>query len=207
MAIIEDVPAVEVQRRLAPAYGESWAHVADMLLDSPHDAATIATLVSEHRRDGGFEKPVLWVHDDEDNRDSVLDGMHRTIAAATIGGTVALHEGWIVETPPVDMLRVEFEVDMPGPGDDPGDVTDDVFSLLRSFRLPGGPWVTCDLMGGAGDRFEAIWYCPESLSDALAAGLVARAAAHGGRLTVFGVERDDLDDDIDDIDDDEMDGP
>ena len=66
--------------------------------------------MSEHRRDGGFEQPVLWAHDDEDGVDSVLDGMHRTIAAATIGGTVALHEGWIVETPPVAMLRVEFEV-------------------------------------------------------------------------------------------------
>lgn len=72
MAIIEDVPAVDAQRRLAPAYGESWAHVTNTLLANPPEAATIATLVSEHRRDGGFERPVLWVHDDEDGVESYL---------------------------------------------------------------------------------------------------------------------------------------
>ncbi len=56
------------------------------------------------------------------------------------------------------------------------------FDLLRSFRLPGGPWVSADVMGGQGSTFEAIWYCPAANAGSLARELIDRVRGEGGRL-------------------------
>lgn len=182
---VEHVPVGEARRRLAPACGGSWDEATAVLLSGRFSAATVEALVDEYRRGGGFETPVLWVSDDEDGVDRVLDGMHRMVAASLVNGVVGLHEGWLTDRPAPDMVHVVFEVDLPHPGDP--EAMEVAFDLLRSFRLPDGPWVTADVMGGQGSTFEAIWYCPAANAGGLVRELIERVRREGGRLRPMAV--------------------
>jgi hypothetical protein len=137
-------------------------------------------LVDEYRRDGAFETPVLWVRDDEDGVDRLLDGMHRMVAASLVDGIVDLHEGWLTGRRVPDLVHVVFELDLPQAEDT--ETMDVAFDLLRTFRLPGGSWVTADVMGGRETTFEATWYCPAASSGKLARELVERTRRAGGQL-------------------------
>ena len=178
--IVELVQIAEARQRLAPAHGRSWDEATAGLLSGRFSAATIESLVDEYRRGGGFEKPVLWVSDDEDGVDRVLDGMHRMVAASLVNGVVGLHNGWLTDGPEPDMVDVTFELDLPSAGE--ADVMDMAFDLLRSFRLPAGPWVTADAMSGRGSTYEATWYCPARSAGTLARELIVRTRRAGGRL-------------------------
>jgi hypothetical protein len=186
--IIERVPVAEARRRLAPACGESWEEATADRLSGRFSAATVEALVDEYRRDGGFEAPVLWVSDDEDGVDRVLDGMHRMVAASLVNGVVDLHEGWLTDRRAPDMVHVTFDLVLPHADD--AEAIDVVFDLLRSFRLPGGSWVTADVMRGQGSMFEATWYCPAASAGKLARELIERTRRAGGRLrpTAVGIE-------------------
>lgn len=184
--VIQHVPVAEARRRLAPAYGGSWDEAAVDLLSGRFSAATVEALADEYRRDSGFKEPVLWVGDDEDGVDRVLDGMHRMVAASLVTGVVGLHEGWLTDRAAPDMVRVVFELDPPRASDT--EAMELAFGLLRSFRLPDGPSVTADVMGGQRSTFEAIWYCPAANAGSLARELIDRVRREGGRLRPIAVE-------------------
>jgi hypothetical protein len=183
--LIERIAVAEARRLLAPACGGSWEDAIADLLSCRFSATTVEALVEEYRRDGGFETPVLWVSDDEDEVDRVLDGMHRMVAASLVGGVVDLHEGWLTDRPAPDLVHVVFELDLPRADD--ADAMDAAFDLLRSFRLRGGSWVTAYVMGGQGSMFEATWYCPAASAGKLARELIERARRAGGRLRPIAV--------------------
>jgi hypothetical protein len=180
------IPVAEARRRLAPAYGGSWEEATADLLSGRFSAATVEALADEYRRNGGFETSVLWVSDDEDAVDRVLDGMHRMVAVSLVDGVVELHEGWLTDRPAPDLVHVVFELDLPQADD--VEAVDVGFDLLRSFRVPDGPWVTADIMGGQGSTLEATWYCPAANAGKLARELIERARRAGGRLRPIAVD-------------------
>lgn len=184
------MPARQVPRLLAPPYRFTWAESFAARIESRFAGQLLEELAVEYRHNGGFELPILWDVDDETGEPFIINGIHRVIVAASMNGDVELHRGWLPEGPLEEQfVCLTFEAEVPGHFQ-AGDEVSEIVPLFDSFRLPSGPWVKSDTYqdwpGEA--RFGGCWHCPHSLADEIAATVIHRFRAAGGRAVLVDVE-------------------
>lgn len=110
------IPLQVIVDQYAPAYGNSWE---EYFTDEEHiNTPTVEGLREELRTRGGFEHPVILSpqdeNDEEDDRPTIYDGMHRLLAHFLEGGldaSVHVREGYSQEKLPEIVIAFVLRVD------------------------------------------------------------------------------------------------
>jgi hypothetical protein len=184
-------------RRTIPAYGgTTWEDVDASMSSSPSDQDRIAHLERILREEGAFVDPVVLDPTDR----SVLDGMHRVVAAlrADVAIDVAFSHG--PECPVTELRDVRFRFEIVdesaalawAEGDEPVALSAAV-NALSSIHHDDG-WIDAPVFSGRDGEMDATW-SPRAGSrmpddHRLTEVLIARAAEAGLRLTVLEISHD-----------------
>lgn len=186
--------------------GSSWDRTIDYLLSFPEDNAVITELMRQAEEQGGFREPVTLESDEdfrENNADlvkdgeapmpypQVVDGTHRVCAAILGGHDEVLvrfsradsfseeeYDGRVVITDIATSAVDHALLSAQGSKDsEPAEeLTDQIFSLLRSFPLNDDEWVTASAMSGQGNRhWSILWdFAPDDVDDEFLARVDAK---------------------------------
>lgn len=170
--------ASQAMELVSPAYGgSSWEDAIESLLADPIEAQVVADLVGELAVNGEFERPIVWEVDPETGDRVVSDGMHRLVAAHRAGAPVVLVEGYPEDTLD-EFVRVDLRVRVASGLPIDEELWCQLVSVLRSFRIEDGPWVTSDVFSGCSDQLSGTWICAHRNADGLVEAILRRARSY-----------------------------
>lgn len=183
----------QVFRFALPAYGDSWSHAFNEMLEFPSDATIIGELVNELKAsaEGVFSKPIsisFTEPSDWDERDEaeygprpiqphVGNGMHRLAAALLAGASKVLVMKGSPDVNDAELVEIEAELTFPQGLDVDGECL--LLDWTRSFRLTPDVWVENDGWYASGRVYEWLFYCPHALEGLLLEALASRISERG----------------------------
>ena len=173
---VRSVSPAWFRSHVLPAFEESWEECESYLLSSPLETIRVQELRGELSR--VFERPIVvergaWYH----RKLRVRDGVHRAVAAMSLGIDIHIRYGY-----PVDVEDSFSDVYFIEPARyDDAELLDKVISL-SSFRCSAGPWIQSDIVAGHDNGpFEVMFPRHTGLR-----GLIAEEFQH--RLQRAGVD-------------------
>lgn len=176
----------ELLATYSSVYPESgkWEETVELLLNDPVERATVEDLLEELSVHGTWREPILLDPGDEEYPPTVANGTHRVVASILHGlETVPVSHTTAPATPAEDSPEttsyswLESEIRFAEPLSE--ELVDQLFGVLRSFRVDGNHWLTSAMLSADTAHARSSWATTALAPEAITAAVARRLEAHG----------------------------